>query len=140
MTDHPQDQSDAQEEPVGVPYERVLVTGSEIRQAAGHLAQVINGNVVREETVLIAVAEGGIRFAKCISRHLPSHKTGNVWAKSYVGTEQSDEVEIGKYVGDSFEGKHVVLIDDIYDTGNTLGALTEHFLSQGATSVEAVEQ
>jgi hypoxanthine phosphoribosyltransferase len=57
--------------------------------------------------------------------------------KSYDGQEQSD-IQILKDVEMDLAGKHVYIVDDFYDTGNTMNAVYSHLKSRNPASLTAV--
>jgi len=116
----------------------VLIPHVEITLAVARLAQLIDGGTPREDTVIVAIAEGGLPFSGSLKRFLPSHRFSKVLMKSYKGTESTGEMFIDDSMMGDVEGKHVVLIDDIYDTGFTLSKAKEHMFNKGAASVSMV--
>lgn len=59
-----------------------------------------------------------------------------IQASSYIGTMSGGVVNITKNVDISVEGKHIIVVEDILDTGRTLSAIKETMLAQGAKSVK----
>lgn len=85
------------------------------------------------------VIQGALPFARLIQMALtgglPVHE---VRAKSYEGTESTGQVRITMLDGlcaQTVNGREVVLLEDIVDTGRTIAALREHFLALGARRV-----
>ncbi|MHA1470170.1 MAG: phosphoribosyltransferase, partial [Candidatus Asgardarchaeia archaeon] len=73
------------------------------------------------------IREGAIRFARDVEIKLPpkfhaNSSTHHVKASSYEGTKSTGvvDVELSDYIKKTIAGKHVLIIDDIYDTGKTL--------------------
>ncbi len=98
----------------------------------------------REGVVLMPVLTGGMVFAADLMRRLPTHLSITcVGASSYAGTRTESSAEAPADVRlagldtarAAARGKHVVLVDDILDTGRTLIALRDALSACGALSV-----
>jgi len=90
----------------------------------------------KNEIVLVAVMTGSIIFVADLMRHLPMKiRIQLMTASSYVGktTESNYDPTLGKLP--SVEGKHVLLIDDILDSGKTLTRVREELQSQNPDSI-----
>ena len=85
------------------------------------------------------VIEGARPFARLVQQSLPgSLPVHEVRAKSYQGTQSTGAVQITMLHGlgqAEVDGRDVVLLEDIVDTGRTIAALREHFGKLGARSV-----
>ena len=85
------------------------------------------------------VMTGAFIFAADLVRGLriDGLEIGSVRASSYVGAGSSGEVSVSE-LSSEVAGKHVLLVEDIVDTGLTLSKLSELLLQQGAASVKVV--
>jgi len=91
----------------------------------------------KNEIVLVAVMTGSIIFVADLMRHLPMKiRIQLMTASSYVGktTESNYDPTLVKLP--SVEGKHVLLIDDILDSGKTLTRVREELQSQNPDSIK----
>jgi hypoxanthine phosphoribosyltransferase len=122
------------------PGSRVLFTGDEIRAAVERLAQQIRATYGDEELTLVAVLHGGLVFAADLMRRLDMPlRLGVVLASSYRGTDTSPgALDIRLLPSLDLAGRHVLLLDDILDTGRTLARLREEIAALGARSVRLV--
>lgn len=118
--------------------EKVLLSEEEIQKRVGELAQEISRDYVGRELVLLGALKGAIMFLADLSRSITLHHSLDfVGASSYGdGTESSGEVKITKEAALDLKGKHVILVEDIYDTGLTMEALTQHIRSLQPASLE----
>lgn len=114
----------------------VLFSEEQINTRVIELANAINKDYKIRQVMLLVVANGGIHFARALMQHvLRLEATDVIKVKSYEGN-RAGEVEIEADVNLSLEGKHVLIIDDIIDTGNTLATVVRRVYSKGAASVE----
>lgn len=117
--------------------DHVLVTESAIRKRVAELAEQINRAYRGKDLTVIAIVNGAIIFTADLLRNLRSPlRLDCVRAASYHGGTQAKSKPV---VIDSLKldiaGQHVLLVDDILDTGNTISAVRELLVAKGATSV-----
>lgn len=118
--------------------ERILFSREQIATRVREIASRISEDYQGKNLVLIGILKGGILFLSDLSRELGiPHEFDLVGAESYKGgTQPTPEVRITKDIDLSIEGKHVVLVEDIYDTGNTLRVLREMLKIYRPASIE----
>lgn len=99
----------------------VLITEEQIRSRIKDIGQKISGDYKGKNLVLIAVLKGAIVFTCDLIREISIPVTLDFLSiSSYSGTVQTGVVRITKDLDEGIEGKHVILIEDIVDTGLTL--------------------
>jgi hypoxanthine phosphoribosyltransferase len=92
------------------------------------------------DVVLVGVLKGAVMVMADFARHLPIHVSMDWMAVSSYGasTRSSGVVQIRKDLDTDITGKHVLIVEDIIDSGLTLSWLLENFASRGAESVEVL--
>lgn len=125
---------------VAPPGSQVLFTGAEIRGAIDRLAGEIRAVYGDEELTLVAVLHGGLIFAADLMRRLDMPvRLGVVLASSYRGpTTQPGELHVQFSPDLQLRGRHVLLLDDILDTGRTLMRLRDELRMLGPRSLRLV--
>jgi hypoxanthine phosphoribosyltransferase len=128
---------DAAPRPEYPPGCQTLFTGDEIREAVERLAREIRAVYGREELTVVAVLHGGLVFAADLMRRLDMPmRLGVALASSYRGAAtEPGELSVQLHPGLEVAGRHVLLVDDILDTGRTLQRLRDDLHAQGARSV-----
>lgn len=118
--------------------EYVLFSEEKIRKRVQEMGKEITADYRGKELVLISILKGGVIFLSDLSRNIDiPHSYDMIGASSYGGgTESSGHVIITKDVEISLENKHVLLIEDIYDTGTTLKVIHELLDVHSPASVE----
>jgi hypoxanthine phosphoribosyltransferase len=103
----------------------ILLTEDEIRRRVHELGAAISQDYQGKDTILIGILKGGITFLADLSRAITiPHQYDLVGAMSYKGgTRPTDDVQITKELILPIRGRHVLLTEDIYDTGNTLATI-----------------
>jgi len=118
--------------------ERVLLTREQIEGRVKELAAEISRDYAGKDLVLISVLKGGVIFLADLTRLLTIlHSYDLVGASSYLGkTKSSGEVRLTKDVDLEIKNKHVLLIEDIYDSGATLVFLKDILQVHSPASIE----
>lgn len=113
---------------------RVLISEADIQRRVQELADEISADYAgEEELILVGVLKGAFIFLADLSRRLSIPRSIEFMAvSSYDGSSQeSSAVRLVMDMRKNIEGKHVLLVEDIVDTGRTL-----HFLEQLLTARE----
>lgn len=117
---------------------KILIDPEAIWKRLEVLAAAITANYQEKELTVLAVLNGSLFFAADLLRLIPlSLKLETLSVASYHGgTETSGEVSFNQERLPDLKGRHVLIIDDILDTGLTLHAIRERLLGEaGAASV-----
>lgn len=106
---------------------RVLFSRQQIAQRVAEIGAQINRDYEGQQVVLIGVLKGAAIFLSDLSRSLSIDATFDFISVSTYGNEKqsSGEVKLLKDVDSSMEGKNIILVEDILDTGLTLSYLTK---------------
>ena len=118
----------------------VLVTEEEILAKLDELAIRVAEDYAGKELLLVGVLKGAVMVMADFIRALPMHVSMDWMAvSSYgAGTKSSGVVQILKDLDTDLHGKHVLIVEDIIDSGLTLSWLLENFASRGAESIEVL--
>jgi len=125
--------------PTTTPAPTVLLPQSEIDTILARLAQDIAPHI-DDDTVAVVLLTGGLWFAADMTRAL-SRAGRNVrfdalWMASYGDDKQSKgQVEIRADLQRSVDGKTVLILDDVFDTGLSLAEAARHIKAKGAAKV-----
>jgi len=116
--------------------EQPLVSAHRIEQRIGELAHDISARYGSEEIVLVCVLKGALVFTSDLVRalHTPA-RIEFVRALSYDGKQSTGKVEV-TLVGDPpLAGRHVLVVEDILDTGRTTLRVLERLRDEGPASL-----
>ncbi len=116
----------------------VLISEAEIEQRVAELAEQISSDYAdADEIVLIGVLKGAFIFLADLSRRLTIPRTIEFIAvSSYGAGSASGAVRLVMDVRGNIEGRHVLIVEDIVDTGNTLSYLIGILESHGPASIK----
>jgi len=106
---------------------RILLTEEEVNKRINEVAEEINRDYEGKPIHLVCILKGGAMFMCELSKRLNSPVSFDFMdVSSYgSGTESSGVIKIIKDLDDSIEGKNVLIVEDIIDTGRTLKSLQE---------------
>ncbi|EFR31686.1 hypoxanthine phosphoribosyltransferase [Eremococcus coleocola] len=118
--------------------ERVLVSPEEIHAAVVRLGAQLTQDYRGKEVVVVGILRGAAVFMADIVREMDIYLDIDFMDVSSYGeeTESSGEVKIIKDLDTRLEGRHVLVVEDIIDTGRTLNYLVELFKYRKAASVK----
>ena len=120
--------------------ERILYTPEQIAERVDEIAQTLVSRYEGERPVMVCVLKGASFFYIDLCRSMRSHiELDFISASSYgMGSKSSGNIRINKDLDTDIAGKHVVLVEDIIDSGLTLKYLIELFSSRGPASITTV--
>ncbi len=116
----------------------VLYDSEQIRERIQALGTEITGEYAGKELVLVGVLKGSCIFMADLMRVIDLNLTIDFMAVSSYkdGTKSTGDVEILKDLSNPIRGKHVIVVEDIVDTGLTLSRLLEILGTRGAASIK----
>lgn len=117
--------------------EQVLYTEEELRRRVKELGRQITADYAGREPMLVSVLRGSYIFMADLTRAISLDVTVDFMAvSSYgAGTVSSGQVEIKKDLSDSIEGRDLIIVEDILDSGNTLYYLMDVLKARKPASI-----
>ena len=113
-----------------------FLSAEDIRQRIASLAQQIRADAPDADLHFIGVLKGSVFFLADLLRAMPGTVTMDFIAvASYAGTRSSGEVRLIKDVDYSLQNRHVIVVEDIVDTGLTLHYLQDILRARGPASL-----
>ncbi len=118
--------------------DRILLTEPEIHGGIDRLAARIAREHRDVDLTVVAVLKGSCVFVADLIRRLPIPlQLAFVWAQSYRDGTFPGRLELsGLPPAEEISGRHVLLVDDILDSGRTLTAVREELVRRGAAVVK----
>ena len=117
---------------------QVLLSEEQLQARVREMAAQIAEDYRDKNPTMVCILKGAVMFYTDLLRSIPIQLTMDFMAVSSYGksTKSSGEVEIRKDLSSSIEGKHVIIVEDIVDSGFTLTYLTKMLASRGAASIK----
>jgi hypoxanthine phosphoribosyltransferase len=116
----------------------ILVQRDELEHRVRELAQEVTRDYADRELLLVGVLKGAVFFLSDLMRHLEVDCEVDFMAVSSYGssTDSSGVVRILKDLDVSIEGRHVLIVEDIVDSGLTLSYLLRTLRARNPASLE----
>ena len=118
--------------------QKILISEEELKARVAELGRQISADYAGKEPVLVSVLRGSYIFMADLTRNIDCFCRVDFMAvSSYgAGTVSSGQVNIIKDLSDSIEGKDVLVIEDILDSGNTLSYLLQVLKARHPASIK----
>ena len=112
------------------------VLSKKVKELAAQISNDYNG----KELVVVGILKGSVVFTAELIKNIDIYCELDFMAVSSYGnsTETSGVVRILKDLDSSIEGKHILIVEDIVDTGTTLSYLLKYLKARKAASIEIV--
>ena len=118
----------------------ILITEEEIKNKCAEIGQILTEEYKGKFPLLIGVLKGATPFMADLSRHIDTYVEMDFMDVSSYGSEtrSSGEVKILKDLDAKVEGRDLLIVEDIIDSGLTLSYLVDLFKYRKAKSVKIV--
>ncbi len=119
---------------------QVLVSQTQIEKETKRLAAEVSNDYKDKYPIVVGLLKGCIPFMSDLIKHLDFHlEMGFMDVSSYHGgTESTVDVKIEKDLSMPVKDRHILIAEDIVDSGRTLNAVINLLRSRGAKSIEVV--
>ena len=115
---------------------KVLLSEEQIQTRVKELATELSREYAGKDPVFVGVLKGVVVFYADFMKYFTEHcQMDFMWISSYAGTT-SGEMIVRKDVSVDLKGRHVVILEDIFDTGNSLQYTYQHLLSKEPASLK----
>ena len=116
--------------------EKVLISEAEIEAAVARIARQITDDYRDKDPIFVGVLKGCFIFMADLMRHVEVPCAMDFMAvSSYSGTSSTGAVKINKDLGQDIEGRHVIIVEDILDSGVTLSYLKHYLIGRNPASI-----
>lgn len=116
---------------------RVLLTEDQIKARVRELGAELMQDYEDKNPVFVGVLKGVVVFYADMIRAFDAPcQLDFMWVSSYQGTQSTGNMVVRKDVTTDLTGRHVVILEDILDTGRSLRFVVDHLKSKGAASVK----
>ena len=116
---------------------RILVTHEQIEEMLDRLSDQLNRDYAGQHLIVVGILTGAFIFTSDLVRRLTMPVTVDfMQVSSYVGEVSSGVLKIKKDMSYDIEGQHVLIVEDIVDTGRTLALLMEMLEKRNPASLK----
>lgn len=115
---------------------RPLIPSDAVLSRIEALSQELQHCLKNEHPVILTVRDGAVFFADALKKQIDMlHDSDDIWLKSYDGTSSTGTIQAVREPTLDLRGRHVLVVEDIVDTGRTLAWLKADLEKRGAAQV-----
>lgn len=115
----------------------ILINKSKLEKRIEEMGKQIAKDYEGKELVLVGILKGSVMFMAELAKNIKKSVALDFMdVSSYEGTESTGKIKINKDIRDSIEGKDVIIVEDIIDTGRTLTYVKEYLEQKNPNSVK----
>ncbi|MCI8470220.1 MAG: hypoxanthine phosphoribosyltransferase [Clostridia bacterium] len=115
----------------------VLINKTKLEKRIEEMGKQIQKDYEGKEIVFIGILKGSVMFMSELAKNIKNSVALDFMdVSSYEGTESTGEIKINKDIRDSIEGKDVIIVEDIIDTGRTLTYVRDYLKQKNPNSVK----
>ena len=116
---------------------KVLISEEEINSRLDELAVQLMNEYKEKDIMFLCILKGSIFFTVELAKRIKNNiQFEFIEVSSYENNESTGRIKLNKDITGSIEGKNVVIIEDIVDTGKTLCFLKEYILQKNPGSLK----
>ena len=116
---------------------KVLLSEEQIQERIRELGWTLSEEYADKDPIFVGVLKGVVVFFADMVRQITVPcQFDFMWISSYEGTESTGKMTVKRDVSADLKGRHVVILEDIFDTGNSLDFTYRHLLSKEPASLK----
>lgn len=117
--------------------QEVLLSKEQIKARVCELGEILSEEYRDKNPVVLGVMKGVVVFYADMIRQLNIPcQMDFMWLSSYAGTDSSGSVVVKRDISTDIKGRHVLILEDIFDTGASLSFVYDHLMAKGPASVK----
>ena len=117
--------------------EKVLLTEEQLQEKISEFGKMLSEEYADKDPVFVGVMKGVVMFYADVVRKVTIPcQYEFMWISSYQGTESTGQMVVKRDVSANLKGRHVVILEDIFDTGHSLDFTYKHLLSKEPASLK----
>jgi len=117
--------------------QKILITEEELKTRIRELGEELTKEYEGKDPLVVGVLKGVVIFYADMIRELKVPcQMDFMWISSYAGTSTTGNMVVRKDVSADIKGRHVLILEDIYDTGNSLDFVVKHLQSKEPASLK----
>ena len=116
--------------------ERILISEEEIQKKVAEMGKKISEDFRDKDPLFVGVLKGCFIFMADLMRYVDIRCSMDFMAvSSYSGTSSTGAVKINKDLSEDIEGRHIIIVEDILDSGVTLSYLKQYLMVRKPASI-----
>ena len=116
---------------------KILLTEEQIKTRIKELGEILTAEYADKNPIVVGVLKGVVIFYADMIREIKVPCNMDFMrVTSYKGTESTGKVAFGGKMQENIQGRHVLILEDIFDTGNSLQFLVDHLTQKQPASLK----
>lgn len=116
---------------------KVLLSEEQIQTRIAQLGEILTRDYQGKNPVIVGVLKGVVVFYSDMIRKIKVPcQMDFMWISSYAGTESTGKMVVKKDISSDIKDRHVLILEDIFDTGNSLDFTYRHLMEKGPASLK----
>ena len=116
---------------------QILLTEEEIQNRIRELGEILTEEYAGKNPIVVGVLKGVVVFYADMIRHIKVPcEMDFMCVSSYQGTNSTGRTMISKDLNNDIHGRHVLILEDIFDTGNSLEFICNHLKNKEPASLK----
>ena len=117
--------------------QEILLTEQQIRDKIAELGKILTEEYADKNPIVVGVLKGvAIFYADMIRQIKAPCQMDFMWISSYSGTHSTGNMMVRQDLSTDIKDRHVLILEDIFDTGNSLDFTVKHLKSRGPASLK----
>lgn len=117
--------------------QQILLTEQQIQDKIRELGEILTADYAGKNPVIVGVLKGVVVFYADMIRQIKTPcQLDFMWISSYAGANSTGRMLVRQDVTADIKGRHVLILEDIFDTGNSLDFTVKHLLSKEPASLK----
>ena len=117
--------------------EKVLLSEQQLKDRIRELGEELSREYADKDPIFVGVLKGVVVFYADMVRQITVPcQFDFMWISSYSGTESTGQMVVKRDISADIKGRHVVILEDIFDTGNSLQYTYHHLLAKEPASLK----
>jgi hypoxanthine phosphoribosyltransferase len=115
----------------------ILISEEQLKARIQELGEELTAEYAGKDPIVIGVLKGVVIFYADMIRQIKTHcQMDFMWVSSYEGTDSTGNMIVRKDISSDIKGRHVLILEDIFDTGNSLQFVRDHLLEKEPASLK----
>ena len=115
----------------------VLITEEVLQARVREMAAQISEEYAGKNPIFVGVLKGVVMFFGDFVKQVTTHcQIDFMWISSYHGTDSTGSMVVKRDISQDIKGRHVVILEDIFDTGSSLDFTYKHLLTKEPASLK----
>lgn len=117
--------------------QQILITEEQLRARIEELGQQLTQDYAGKNPIIVGVLKGVVVFyADMVRKIKVPCQMDFMWLSSYAGSSSTGKIVVKQDVTADIKGRHVLILEDIYDTGNSLDFTCRHLMAKQPASLK----